>query len=78
MNVWKEQYARSLVCQPLSGSLNSTIRRTAPPRPPVLASALEGFSPTPEMPEIAKAEALLSRLALGRFGPDFALRGRPL
>ena len=29
----------------------------------VLAPALEGFSPTPEMPEIAEAEALLSRLA---------------
>jgi predicted ATPase len=29
----------------------------------VLASALEGFSPTPEMPEIEKAQALLSALA---------------
>ena len=29
----------------------------------VLAPALEGFSPTPEMPEIAEAEALLRRLA---------------
>jgi tetratricopeptide (TPR) repeat protein len=29
----------------------------------VLALALEGFSPTPEMPEIAEAQALLSRLA---------------
>ena len=29
----------------------------------VLAPALEGFAPTPEMPEIAEAEALLSRLA---------------
>jgi hypothetical protein len=29
----------------------------------VLASALEGFSPTPEMPEIAEAEALLAQLA---------------
>jgi predicted ATPase len=28
----------------------------------VLAPALEGFSPTPEMPEIAKAQALLERL----------------
>jgi predicted ATPase len=28
----------------------------------VLAPALEGFSPTPEMPEIAEAEELLSRL----------------
>ncbi len=29
----------------------------------VLAPALEGFSPTPEMPEIAEAQALLARLA---------------
>jgi hypothetical protein len=28
----------------------------------VLASALEGFSPTPKMPEIAEAQALLLRL----------------
>ncbi len=31
----------------------------------VLAPALEGFSPTPEMPEIAEAQALLERLAHG-------------
>jgi hypothetical protein len=31
----------------------------------VLAPALEGFSPTPEMPEIAEAQALLERLARG-------------
>jgi hypothetical protein len=29
----------------------------------VLASGLEGFSPTPEMPEIAEAQALLERLS---------------
>ena len=29
----------------------------------VLSPALEGFAPTPEMPEIAEAEALLSQLA---------------
>jgi hypothetical protein len=29
----------------------------------VLAAALEGFSPTPETPEIAKAQALAERLA---------------
>jgi len=28
----------------------------------ILVPALEGFSPTPEMPEVAEAEALLSRL----------------
>lgn len=31
--------------------------------PTILASALKGFSTTPEMPEIAKAQALLERLA---------------
>jgi predicted ATPase len=31
----------------------------------VLAPALEGFAPTPEMPEIAEAQALLGRLAEG-------------
>jgi predicted ATPase len=31
----------------------------------VLAPALEGFSPTPEMPEIAEAQALLESLARG-------------
>ena len=29
----------------------------------LLAPALEGFSPTPEMPEIGEAQALLERLA---------------
>ena len=29
----------------------------------ILAPALEGFSPTPEMPEIAEAQALLSELS---------------
>ena len=29
----------------------------------VLAAALEGFSPTPEMPEIAEAQALVAGLA---------------
>jgi hypothetical protein len=29
----------------------------------VLAPALEGFAPTPEMPEIAEAQALIERLA---------------
>jgi predicted ATPase len=31
----------------------------------VLAPALEGFSPTPEMPQIAEAQALLERLSRG-------------
>jgi predicted ATPase len=40
----------------------------------VLAPALEGFSPTPEMPEITEAQALMERLALGPMGG----RGFPL
>jgi hypothetical protein len=36
----------------------------------VLAQALEGFSPTPEMPEIAEAQALLA--ALGTNEPEAA------
>ena len=38
-----------------------------------LAPALEGFSPTPEMPEIAEAQALLSRLA---YDPPFKFTGK--
>jgi predicted ATPase len=34
----------------------------------VLAPTLEGFAPTPEMPEIAEAQALMERLAQGCFG----------
>jgi adenylate cyclase len=41
----------------------------------VLAPALEGFSPTPEMPEIAEAQALLERLAHDREGTVLA-KGR--
>jgi predicted ATPase len=36
----------------------------------VLAPALKGFPPTPEMPEIARAQALLSQLACHPFGQD--------
>jgi predicted ATPase len=32
---------------------------------PVLAPALEGFSPTPEMPEIAEAQTLLAAIEAG-------------
>jgi predicted ATPase len=38
----------------------------------VLAPALEGFSPTPEMPEIAEAQALLDSLAHGGDGATLA------
>jgi predicted ATPase len=34
----------------------------------VLAPALEGFSPTPEMPEIAEAQSLLAAIAAGAHG----------
>ena len=41
-------------------SPSSTNRPVVPPKAhAVLAPALEGFSPTPEMPEIAEAQALL-------------------
>ena len=43
----------------------------------VLAPALEGFSPTPEMPEIVEARALLERLARGGEGAILA-DGRPI
>lgn len=42
--------------------LNQSIGRPAEARA-VLAPALEGFSPTPEMPVIAKAQRLLRTLA---------------
>ena len=41
----------------------------------VFAPALKGFSPTPDMPEIAEAQALMERLASGRFGRDIAPTG---
>jgi hypothetical protein len=43
----------------------------------VLAPAIEGFSPTPEMPEIAEAQALLERLAWDRLGGHRAFIGDP-
>ena len=56
-------------CSRLFRSPSSTNR---PARPAdahaVLAPALEGFSPTPEMPEIAEAQALLTALAADRRG----------
>jgi predicted ATPase len=60
----EEQGARSYVLL-ASLSLAKLYQSTARQKEAyaVLASALEGFSPTPEMPEIAEAEALLERLA---------------
>jgi hypothetical protein len=40
----------------------------------VLAPALKGFSPTPEMPEIAEAMALMHRLAWGCSEPRSLFR----
>jgi predicted ATPase len=60
----KEQAARSplfLASLALAKLYQSTDRSTEAHA--VLAHALEGFSPTPEMPEIAEAQALLERLA---------------
>jgi predicted ATPase len=58
------QKARSFELQ-AALSLAKLYQSTASPADAhaVLAPALQGFSPTPEMPEIAEAEALLSRLA---------------
>jgi hypothetical protein len=60
----KEQRARSdelLASLPLAKLYQSNARSAEAHA--VLAPALEGFSPTPEMPEIAEAQALLDRLA---------------
>jgi hypothetical protein len=60
----KEQSARSpvlLASLALAKLLHSTGRSVE--AHPLLAAALEGFSPTPEMPEIAEAQALLATLA---------------
>jgi predicted ATPase len=60
----EEQGARSYVLL-ASLSLAKLYRSTARPKEAysVLSPALEGFTPTPEMPEIAEAQALLECLA---------------
>ena len=62
--VAREQGARSLGLQ-AALKLAKLYQSTGRPLEAhaVLAPALEGFAPTREMPEIAEAEALLSRLA---------------
>ena len=62
--VAKEQGARSFGLQ-AALSLAKLYQSTSRPADAhaVLAPALEGFSPTPEMPEIAEAQALLAALA---------------
>jgi hypothetical protein len=50
-------------CSRLPRSPSSTSRQAAPADAhAILAPALEGFAPTPEMPEIAEAQALLAAL----------------
>src|SRR6185312_4471677 len=62
--VAKEQGARSVGLR-ASLALAKLYQSTARPieAHAVLAPALEGFAPTPEMPEIAEAQALLAALA---------------
>ena len=51
-------------CSPRLRSPSSINRPDAPPTAhAVLAPALEGFSPTPEMPEIAEAQGLFAAIA---------------
>jgi predicted ATPase len=64
ITVAKEQGARSyeLLASLSLAKLYQSTARPADARA-ILAPALEGFSPTPEMPEIAEAHALLAALA---------------
>ena len=64
IDVARQQSARSLGLQ-AALALAKLLRSTgqAAEAHAVLAPALEGFSPTPEMPEIVEAQALLSQLA---------------
>ena len=63
INVARQQSARSLGLQ-AALALAKLLRSTgqAAEAHAVLAAALEGFSPTLEMPEIAEAQALVARL----------------
>jgi predicted ATPase len=65
----KQQGARSyeLLASLSLSKLYQSIGRPAEAHA-VLAPALEGFSPTPEMPQIAEAQALLSELSNPRAG----------
>jgi tetratricopeptide (TPR) repeat protein len=67
LEIAKQQGARSLG---LRASLALAKHYQSAARPlevhAVLAPALEGFSPTPEMPEIAEAQALMKLFAWGR------------
>jgi hypothetical protein len=67
LDVAKEQGARSWGLR-AALSLAKLYRLTGRPAEAhaVLAPALEGFAPTPEMPEIAEAQALLVAIEAGR------------
>jgi hypothetical protein len=62
--VAREQGSRSF-CLQASFALAKLYQSTGRPAEAhaVLAPALEGFAPTPEMPEIAEAQALMESLA---------------
>ena len=69
ITIAKQQGARSFglqAAQKLAKLYQSTTRPVEAHN--VLASALEGFAPTPEMPEIAEAQALLAALSQIRRG----------
>ena len=57
----KEQGARSSGLRAAHALAKLYPRPAAPPTLTRLAAALEGFTPTPEMPEIAEAQAMLAR-----------------
>ena len=64
ITIAQAQKARSFELQPAL-ALAKRYQSTGSPADAraVLAQALEGFAPTPEMPEIAEARALMERLA---------------
>ena len=64
IDIARQQHARSFGLRAALSlaKLYQSLKRPADAHA-VLAPALEGFSPTPEMPEIAEAELLLAGLA---------------
>ena len=76
ISIAREQGARSFGLQ-AALKLAKLCRSTGRPveAHDVLAPALEGFAPTPEMPEIAEAQALLAALAETEGAKDAATQG---
>src|SRR5271157_3537029 len=62
---WPPEQVQPGVSKPCRSTLAKLYQSTGRPAEAhaVLAPALEGFAPTPEMPEIAEAQALLAALA---------------